>query len=65
MSLLEVYAKYRKAFGELPPLMLWTKGDDDELEALMERAILRGEAISETEILAAQGKDPLPEGALY
>lgn len=65
MSLLDVYSRYRTAFGELPPLMLWTRDDDDELEALMEKAILRGDAITETELLAAQGKPPLREGALY
>ena len=56
--------RYMKAFDESPPVLLWA-GSDEDFAALVDVAIMKGEPISEAEILRVQGRPPIPEDALY
>jgi hypothetical protein len=55
--------RYRKAFGEMPPVVYWCR-NMDELEVLMEAAIQRGRALTVEDLCRAQGINVPPPDAI-
>jgi hypothetical protein len=55
---------YQARFGEMPPMLFW-HGRDEHLIALMEAAIEAGKALSQDDLIIAQGMKPGPDDAIY
>ena len=62
MTYQETLDRYRKKFDESPPSLFWT-GSDEGLQELMEKAIRDGKALTQEDLLKAQGIGIPPEGA--
>jgi hypothetical protein len=56
--------RYEKVFGERPPTIVWY-GSNELLQEVAEKAIATGKALSEADLLRAQGKKPPTGDVLY
>ena len=56
--------RYARTFASDPPLVVWD-GSGAQLDALMLDAIRRGRALTENDLLKAQGRKPIRPGVFY
>jgi hypothetical protein len=57
--------RYRAQFGEFPALFVVWRGPDEDLIELLDRAIQANKALSEEDMIRAQGGEPPTGDVLF
>jgi hypothetical protein len=60
----ETLDRYRRTFDESPPLLFWA-GTEEALQELLEKAIRENKALTQADLMRAQGMTPGPDDAVY